>query len=591
MAAKQLKEQYFDHPTIANIQVEAELSLDSKGNTKYNAEGFIQGLVDGARFPVCELVTTIDSIQRTNRTRILTVNEIRILFNLGVFYSLVEGIWNDSLWGSVYVERSKNRDTVKLLRNDHVDYEIVGAHRHYVSSFETTTHAREWWLKKSESERRNIYEAEATIKIFGTSEDRKYKIEKGRFNNESLPPPKLIEIVSSLSEELHFLYNEALPDFGEITPNELLTTWIFLQEIATQLSGELPESDYVNNESDLRNFCVSIDCNLLKTILHDATGFSIFKVTEILSIFEHDKSVRTELWHRPLVRLDNNYVVPIAAILGNNVTRLMQYWLKTGGAKIDSRGHRYEVIVREHINNIFRERPILFPSRVLLNDLKLKDCAGVEHQIDIIFRIGNTIAFGELKCGLFPSGSIEVHNYYDDLRAASKQVRCKQAVVVERIQWVLSLLKFPTAVQDEQTTIVPFILTNLPIGSGMQIDSIPIVDLWLIEKYLGLGALDLYPDGDINNTKGLKESIIFYSNMSQAASRLRTYLMHPPQTKVIKSFLKIKPRVLYDFVSFEPKPIIREELVVDYPADYESIRSAYKANSKVFDFQAYSPTP
>jgi hypothetical protein len=160
-------------------------------------------------------------------------------------------------------------------------------------------------------------------------------------------------------------------------------------------------------------------------------------------------------------------------------------------------------------------------------------------EIDLLIRIGSLILVGEAKCQLFPASAIETSRYRERLREGAEQASRKAEAVRQNVSDVFIALDFDN---DSDITVVPFVLSNTPIGSGFPIDGVAVCDLLYFGTLLRDGGLRTMA---ILNRDGVQDQGIFneyYKNQTEAEKRIPELLIDQPVVKVFKKMVKKRAR-------------------------------------------------
>jgi hypothetical protein len=113
------------------------------------------------------------------------------------------------------------------------------------------------------------------------------------------------------------------------------------------------------------------------------------------------------------------------------------------------------------------------------------------------------------------------------MASAVKQIQRKAAALRKTaVEFYLSLTgKAPTA----ELKVIPFVLTNLTFGAGIQFEEVPVVDLLILSKYLRDGSMEKFRLVDNKSDESGGYRIYFYDSEAEAEQRVEIYLNDPPQ--------------------------------------------------------------
>lgn len=222
--------------------------------------------------------------------------------------------------------------------------------------------------------------------------------------------------------------------------------------------------------------------------------------------------------------------------------------MNVGGLDMDRRGEAFETHVREILGRSNRLASFeLVPRSITL------EANGVEEEIDLIVRVGKTILIGEVKCSIHPTEPMEVHNYFHSrLYPGADQAFRKAEFVKENFGAFLSKVGFEE-IDEGNHRVVPVVVTNLSLGVGHSFNGVPVVDLFVLQKYIGDGVVEhnIYLDEHGNSIAQSRERL--YTSEEEAERAIESYLKDPPQLRHYKSGLRLSPMPIQS-VSSEDKP-------------------------------------
>ena len=144
-------------------------------------------------------------------------------------------------------------------------------------------------------------------------------------------------------------------------------------------------------------------------------------------------------------------------------------------------------------------------------------------EIDLIIIFDDIILLGEIKCHLYPTDPIKVHNTIKDLEQGTTQIQRKKDFFKAHFKSISSELNLP---DEKNFKIIGCVITNRGLLTGFSKDGIPIVDLRIISKYFSSDHLPLFY---AIQRDSYSEKIDFYSSFSESKSNFKNYLSLPPQ--------------------------------------------------------------
>lgn len=149
-----------------------------------------------------------------------------------------------------------------------------------------------------------------------------------------------------------------------------------------------------------------------------------------------------------------------------------------------------------------------------------------DEEIDLVIRVGNVVLVGEAKCSFYPVSAVERVNYASTLNHAAEQVLRKSSLLERYSEDFRSQTGWQLAIPFR---ILPFILTNQPVGVCQTPESIPVVDTRILERFLREGHLESSVVFDTSGKKHVGSRIHFYETPEEAETAIGDYLRCPPQ--------------------------------------------------------------
>jgi hypothetical protein len=189
------------------------------------------------------------------------------------------------------------------------------------------------------------------------------------------------------------------------------------------------------------------------------------------------------LWHTPLVPFDLDGAAVLCPVLlplmHSNPHRFVEHWLTELGFDLGERGPAFERHVQVRLLRAVDSR---FASHVSVwRPGRLDADDGTYEEIDLLLRLNDRFVLVELKCNKFPDNPTAQNNYIDDLKKGAAQALRKSSwVLAHRAELVA---RFPGL--EEAKQIFPLVMSNQPLGVGIQLHGVSVVDLILMEWYLG----------------------------------------------------------------------------------------------------------
>jgi hypothetical protein len=208
------------------------------------------------------------------------------------------------------------------------------------------------------------------------------------------------------------------------------------------------------------------------------------------------------LWNRPLIKARSSYLMFFPALYGPNHERFCEFRLRELGWSRSKLGAAFEEVVRSELSDefrILREKSI----RATILPLKRVRVNAVSEEIDCVFRIENTIYVAELKSASPKNDHFEIYEHCQRLYAAGEQVLRK----TDHIRGGLSQLSSNQPFFADVTRVVPLIICNQRIASGLKFASVPCVDLVIVRSFFRNAASAFMAN------KGIVQQLEQYPNL------------------------------------------------------------------------------
>lgn len=190
------------------------------------------------------------------------------------------------------------------------------------------------------------------------------------------------------------------------------------------------------------------------------------------------------LWSNPLVLLDDGSFSPaLACIVEPNLYRLCEQWLSSAKANnvLRQRGDRFEKQVRERCKAEIT--PTAPDDEIFVVVENWRPAVG---DIDLAFRIGDTLFIAELKFKKFPTLPIEISRYVDELQHAAEQLDKRLAFL--NLNKTTAAQKTGYRGQPDDLRVFGFILTATQFGAGLEIGGHPVIDSDLFFEFFRLDS-------------------------------------------------------------------------------------------------------
>ena len=328
-----------------------------------------------------------------------------------------------------------------------------------------------------------------------------------------------------------FLDEEITVAESPITARLLVQALWVLETLSSSLTAGL-RAKFIRNYRDAKEFSFRIPRVGCVRLIKDCLGLeqkvaeSIF-VQLTLNPDDTKRCFNEGVWLHPIIELDENDVMIVypSVAVGSKlrfVERTLTELLGPDLQKTSSQGIEFENSVRAQISKNLDENEIISDFSVLQHGLKKASDDGEE--IDLLIRIGRTVVLGELKCLLAPTESMDRFNHLSKLEDAASQAKRKAIWLGSNLNLVKKHLDITDGLDDVR--VVPLVILNQRIGSGLTIEGVSITDVFLLRLFVSEGS---YNSGAaIRKGKKAITFTEFYKTQAEAEAALETVFLTPP---------------------------------------------------------------
>ncbi|MEZ5386341.1 MAG: hypothetical protein R3F13_12575 [Prosthecobacter sp.] len=467
------------------------------------------------------------------------IHTIQRLAILGQVHSMIVTLWEDCLWNGYRFHAHPEGFAFHPPTTERQAARASGVARMMAHQMEMTLHGRNLWNSMPLHLRNHFVSQRVSVNATGSGDRFRYKIGPAP-NNPAEPIRSFTARVIASEIYLRELLEEPIPMMAPITPNILLSAWEVFHELGRSLTSGLPQNTGVENPEELFRFAPLIPRSKLTRLLTESLGLEYMEANRIVRFMTFSKNQSDELWARPFVEIDDRMVAPILVCLCDpNPLRMLERWMKHGGVNLQSRGPRFEIQTRTQLADAIHASKKLKNAGVLPHSFDFPDRVASVGDIDVVIWFGATVLIGEIKCNLFPAAPKELNSYFADLEYAADQIMRKKNAFEQNTAdfWK----KHAKQAEPSETKIIPFVITNLPIGVGYSFNSVPVVDLLILERFLEQGEASILGAFSGTGAANPVHSVTLYNTQEEAECVIQDYLENPPQLRLFKNGLS--PRV------------------------------------------------
>lgn len=333
-----------------------------------------------------------------------------------------------------------------------------------------------------------------------------------------------------------YLNDLKLPKLNNLTIIDLL---VLLSQLNELISG----IEEVNLEKvTLKQLAFKMkEIDLVKYFLK-TTFYSEMDIKTFLSLITSDgnSETRLNLWKTPLIRYRNIYYVCIPSIIAPNFLYLIDEWLEEGGygAELEERGKIFESFVKETASTHLVQKNL--PFNIPKKD-KFYNEKNEYEEIDFIISLEDLLIVAELKNIKYPMEPRDYHNSLKRLREGAEQAKRKSEFIIHNQKC------FTKDLGDvSKKRILPLVITNFSIFSGLKVNDVPVIDLMLLESYIGSGEFTRLKVEVLESKNEMTklETIKYYDNNNEFILNFVEFMNSPLPIQDLKNKVYVEDKVI-----------------------------------------------
>jgi len=343
---------------------------------------------------------------------------------------------------------------------------------------------------------------------------------------------------ASIAAYYPYLQATKLPRLNNLTIDDLLVLFAQLNELVNRI--EHLELDL--EQSSLKQLAFRMrESDLIKYFLK-TTFYSEKDIKAFLTLVGADgkSKTRLNLWKTPLIKYRDLFYFCLPANTSPNFLYLIDEWLEIGGygIELEKRGGLFEEFVKSSANDRLIKKGI--PFTIPKTD-KFYNAENEYEEIDLIIAFEELLIVAELKNIKYPMEPRDYHNSLKRLREGAEQAKRKANFIVRNQECFVEELG-----DISKKRILPFVLTNFSIFSGLKLNDVPVIDFVLLESYIGSGEYTKIKveliENEINTTN--QEVVKYYNGNIEFIEKFPEYVNSPLPIQDFKDKAYVEDRVL-----------------------------------------------
>jgi hypothetical protein len=498
----------------------------------------IESLISSARYPLTDISNLPTSSSESETQNIGDLPKLLTLItDQGRLRHLFHHLWNECLWNDWHLNYYSEQIEV-MVPADFLREEIYQVNLHRWESI--SIGLQDEWLNMSNKNNCSTLDLpHITVNGENSSQNIHLDICKGReIDLPSLQGSPNISLALFLQQDFYHedIFDKPLPKFGgfgsqALTLRKILAAWRLIATMASDIQVHLPQVENTLTQCNLFEFSpVFLRTELAEIVSQTICDVDYRQAIGIIELLTFENDYEQDLWHRPLIKVDNEKLtLIILALKSPNLSRLVSHWMEKGGVKISKKGKKFEHFIRDKLHKVNRLSNVqVYPEHFEPSKLVKRTQVG---DIDLILRIGQKIIIGESKCSLFPSDPHNINKYDEGLEKGAAQAKIKASFVKENLDAFLKIVNFSSIFIDRCIRVIPLVISNLPLATGYKFREVPVVDLQVLEDYLSGGQLGSYQKLSSEGRESVSAVENFYTSEQEAEDLIDEYLDSPPQVR------------------------------------------------------------
>lgn len=334
------------------------------------------------------------------------------------------------------------------------------------------------------------------------------------------------EIQAAIDAYYEFLdLNMELTGLRGINVAEMLSVWVALQYICREVTEHVRLDKYnvIYTKEEMDGIPRKFRIIDLVGYLTKLTGLRENIITLVLEALTVDWEKYNNIWTSPLYKIKDYYCLPFYPIINSMPYNIIENMLQKGGYGLDQRGYDFEQYVYHQIADVKHEYGLVCKAASRYGSKK--------EEIDLLIALRDVVVIAEVKCIHY---SMSPQNYGDACDRLEKGAE-------QALKKAEYMRKHPELFEDlgdvNKKKIIPVVLTNYPIFSGLEYTGVYVIDSHSFISYFNAGYITMREMSMTANT--IRKVKFFYNNETEYSSKFEGYLQDGPVKKIHMSKVEI----------------------------------------------------
>lgn len=525
-----------ERPLVTDL---AGVKIDLPVGAGYTVDEINQSVVDGVEVPIRVILDANSDLSGAPRFGSLDWRDVAVDFNLGNFYSFLEGLWDDCLWNG-YVHEDRGRvlkfapketfweelKSASLARADNLAMQFFGI---------WGAHADQ--LKRAGGVlRSNVKHVSEVIR-----EGRRQVV---RFADpgEHESVAEYLDAARAYASEPYYegLIREPQTLLGGGSLNDLLSGWAVASSVSRALHRRVVQAERSIGASQIGWLPECAPVIERAALIQGVEGGArlTYKVSSaVVEFLTFRGKPGQELWAQPFVPVGSSTLGPIfGAAEHANVRRLIDVWMRQLDIDMGRRGPAFERYVRQELKELASESSLRNSAECLLDAFVFRPSAGRSEEMDVVMRVGDAILVGEAKCSVVPTEAKQFAMHRRLIVEAVEQVKRKVASATCAPVEFRAQLRAKGIDVPEVFRVIPAVILSAAVNTGMSVNEVAVVDLYVFRTFFSGELVDL---ASLSSEGGMQtvSKRLLYGDAGEASARLEGLLRSPAQMEAFVSGL------------------------------------------------------
>ncbi|WP_250885989.1 hypothetical protein [Pseudomonas brassicacearum] len=334
---------------------------------------------------------------------------------------------------------------------------------------------------------------------------------------------------------------------------DVLVVWFHLAVLARQRVMASNEDD-PDSWEHLLEHCTWFNRENLVAALVTVTEMSEEVVGRIIDFLTFEaKDRQDDLWTKPILQVDGEVALSIAALLSASLRRNVDTWIRLVDPKSHLRGRYFEKYLEDVMAECRSTNEIMRHNLSWTGSLMLKyNRELAREEIDLTFSFGNVLVVAELRSRRTPITPLDYHNaLYEDGGVFTKVEQAERKAAYVRNHLAEFCRDYYPRLSEKIGSVIvcPVVIVNDQFHAGFPCGNTPILDEHLLKHFLKDGTAKFC--GSHDDRSNYRYGVVLYENLEEAERNFISYALRPTIIEMYLACVEQKS-TLYSLAPDEP---------------------------------------